>query len=433
MFDRIPPSVPEIEAAVLGVFMLEESALQYADQLTPEHFLEPNHKHVFNAIRAILESGAFPDMVTIESYLRNRNIVVDTSSLTNYVSSIANIEYHIAILKEKLIARKVITHCSTLLSEAYNPVSDGFELAERMEREAIGIFSATDSGKVIGLQTASEIYREMVNTPDVGRLHTGHPFYDNVYYSKGGSRRGQLEYVLAITGHGKTQYLAYMCAMYAKRGYNIEWFQFEDSKYSTVELFLPYGEEVLSRVFITDECRTVQQVESVLRRRKQQHDIVVVDYIQAVNSAGTKDVRERVSSVSEKLRSFAKDFNCYVIGASQVSRDKLRSGYKAFPTLQDAKESSQIEQDAFVVTSVFRPVMVEELRNGNGTVKGIHGDEMIPDSALYVRNLKNRKQKVNYTPRLLHHTEFGLSDVEIEVPVQPKKKEWYLKEDDLPF
>lgn len=433
---RIPPHNEDIETAVIATILSYfVDCEEHFEKLLPDDFYIPINKTIFNAIASVYASGVRPDDFTVSSYLKERN--VDESvvyDIAREAQSATYLDYFISIIKERSVARKLIVSASSVVADAYNPEVNAYDTAERMELDAIAISTDSVKDKTIAMKSGEDIYKEMLDTPDVGRIFTGNSYYDNVYYLKGGSRRGQLEYVLAITGHGKTQYLAYLCAMYARNGNNVEWFQFEDSKYSTVELFLPYGSDVLKKIHITDECRNIQQVEKVLRRRKNQHDIVVVDYIQAVSSLGKKDIRERVSDVSERLRDMAKDYNCYVMGASQVGRDKTRGGYKAFPSLQDAKESGQVEQDAFVVTSVFRPNMVDELRSGVGVITNITGEEQIPDNALYYRNLKNRKQKVLYKPNLLWHTVNGLTDTETITPVKKVNSgSWYSKEEDVPF
>jgi replicative DNA helicase len=252
---------------------------------------------------------------------------------------------------------------------------------------------------------------------------------DEHYYATGGSRRTQLEYVLGISSHGKTHYMTFLAQLYARMGLNVDWFQFENSSYSTVRNFANYATSdnarklLFKNIRVTDKCRTIQDVTLSLRRlaHKRKIDVVIVDYIQAIGCATERDPRMKVNVISEALRDSAKDYDCYIVCGSQVGRDKTRKGYKSFPALQDAKESSNIEQDAFIVSSVFRPNAVDELRAGDRVISYEDNTITMPRNTVYVRQVKNRDQQIYHTPLTFEHTEHGLKFMDLTSAKQQHK------------
>jgi len=93
-------------------------------------------------------------------------------------------------------------------------------------------------------------------------------------------------------------------------------------------------------------------------RRLDGLSLVVVDYLQLMNSAGGKNrgVENRqqvVSDMSRMLKIMAKELNVPVICLSQLSRANEKRDNKR-PMLSDLRDSGAIEQDADVVMFLYR-------------------------------------------------------------------------------
>ena len=101
-FGKIPPQAMDIEEAVLGSMMLNQNALNtIIDQLTPAMFYKESHARIFSAIQRLFSSSSPIDILTVTNELKKSgdlDIVGGPfyiASLTNRVSSAANIEFQL--------------------------------------------------------------------------------------------------------------------------------------------------------------------------------------------------------------------------------------------------------------------------------------------------------------------------------------------------
>ena len=114
------------------------------------------------------------------------------------------------------------------------------------------------------------------------------------------------------------------------------------------------------------------------RRLKQQHDIqlIIIDYLQlmtgSTDSSRGGNRAQEIGSISRALKSLAKELNVPVIALSQLSRAvEVRGGSKR-PQLSDLRESGSIEQDADIVSFIYRPEYYQILEDEQGqSLKGI--------------------------------------------------------------
>jgi replicative DNA helicase len=91
-----------------------------------------------------------------------------------------------------------------------------------------------------------------------------------------------------------------------------------------------------------------------------QHDIdlVIIDYLQLMTAGGAKGSGNReqeISAISRSIKEIAKELNVPIIALSQLSRSVETRGGDKRPVLSDLRESGAIEQDADIVSFIYRP------------------------------------------------------------------------------
>ena len=91
--------------------------------------------------------------------------------------------------------------------------------------------------------------------------------------------------------------------------------------------------------------------------------LIIVDYLQLMRGEGEGSREQEISSISRGLKTIAKDLNIPVIALSQLSR-KCEERPDKRPLLSDLRESGSIEQDADIVSFIFRPEYYDLFPNG---------------------------------------------------------------------
>jgi replicative DNA helicase len=396
MYGRVMPQATELEEAVLGAAMLDKGAFSIiVEKLRAESFYLPAHQEIFDVMMDLFANSKPIDILTVHEELRKRGKLDEVGGvnylmdLTNKVASAANIEYHAQIIIQKYIQRALIEVSTRTIRDAYEDSKDVLEMMDEAEQ---GLYDITDQNLNTGYQTVSSIAARVAKniellsqkTDGLTGVTTGFQELDKI---TNGWQSSDMIIVAARPGMGKTAFTLSLANNAASAETGVAIFSLEMSDDQLVqrlismqsmipasklregnldkEEFQRLHESVdkLSKmpIYIDDTpAINIFELRAKCRRLKQNHDIglVVIDYLQLM-SAGDKSKRgnreQEISTISRALKGMAKELKVPVIALSQLSRAVETRGGDKRPQLSDLRESGAIEQDADIVTFIYRP------------------------------------------------------------------------------
>ena len=127
------------------------------------------------------------------------------------------------------------------------------------------------------------------------------------------------------------------------------------------QLNVKVGDLEKAPIYIDDTpALSIFDLRAKARRMASQFKIklIVVDYLQLMTAGNTNKSGNReqeISTISRNLKSLAKELDIPVIALSQLSRAVETRGGSKRPQLSDLRESGAIEQDADIVSFIYRP------------------------------------------------------------------------------
>jgi len=406
---RLPPHSIEAEQSVLGGLMLDASAWdQIADRVTAEDFYRNDHKLIFEATAGLIERNQPCDAVTLSGHLESQGLLDQVGGLS-YLGSLArdtptaaNIRAYADIVRERSVLRQLISAGDLIARNALEPEGrEAREIVDDAERAVFEIAERGSRGK-IGFRTVKSILPEVVNRIDelyhsdgtMTGVSTGFKLIDEM---TSGLQPGDLIIIAGRPSMGKTTLAVNMAenaALGSKKSVAI--FSMEMSAESlTLRMISSLGrinqsnlrsgrlhEEDWPRIdsamtqlgganIFVDETPglTPTEIRARARRLKRERglDLIVVDYLQLMQVAGTKENRAtEISEITRSLKALAKELRVPVIALSQLNRGVEKRVEKK-PVMSDLRESGSIEQDSDLILLIYR----EEFYEPNTTRKGI--------------------------------------------------------------
>ncbi len=409
--ERRPPWSEEAEQAVLGAMLLDADAVMRAvEHVDDTMFYREGHRRLFRAMYAITERGGVIDPLTVADELERRGELELAGGreylafLLDAVPTVANVEYHARIVKEKALLRRLIEVSTEVVTEAFEGRTTANDLLDSAESR---IFGLSQSKERTGFSRIKELLWPAMEKLELLAQResaiTGVPsgFHD-LDHMTSGFQPADLVIVAARPSMGKTAFtlnIAQHAAITAKTG--VAFFSLEMSKESLVQRMLAsealidaqalrkggraldesmprlaQAAGILSHapIFIDDTPGiTLLEMRAKARRLKAEHDIglIMVDYLQLMSGPSNSENRQQeVSQISRGLKALAKELGVPVIALSQLSRaPEQRTGDdKGRPQLSDLRESGAIEQDADVIMFIFRQEVYAE-RDETGRLK----------------------------------------------------------------
>lgn len=394
---KLQPQALELEKAVLGALMIDNESLSDAiDSLQAEYFYAPKHQKIFEAIVNLFNNTQPVDILTVSEELKRIEMFKEIgglayiSELTNNVSSSSNTEFHARIIAEKFIKRSLINISKKISNDAFDDSVDIFDLLNDAEANLFTVTEGTlrkSYDKMSSLiKGALENIETLRNKEDgLSGVPSG---FTNVDRVTSGWQKSDLVIVAARPGMGKTAFALTMARNIAvDHNTPIGFFSLEMSSEQLVNRLIASEAELgasklrkgdladhemvqlhekikhLSEapIFIDDTPGlSIFELRAKARRLVKNHGvrIIMIDYLQLMTAGGKGGNREQeISTISRSLKGIAKELKIPVIALSQVNRGvESRTGVGSKrPMLSDLRESGAIEQDADIVTFIYRP------------------------------------------------------------------------------
>ena len=405
---KLQPQAIDLERAVLGALMIDnESLSDTIDSLHSEYFYKREHQKIFEAIVKLFNNTQPVDILTVTEELKKMGEIDFVgglsyiSELTNNIASASNTEFHARIIAEKFIKRSLISISNNIINDAFNESVDIFDLLSSAEEKLFTVTEGTlrksyDKMSVLikGALENIEILRNKEDT--LSGIPTGFSNLDRV---TSGWQASDLIIIAARPGMGKTAFALSMARNIAidyKKA--VGFFSLEMSSEQLVNRLIAseaqLGANKLRKgdladhemiqlhekikylseapIFIDDTpALTIFELRAKARRLVKNHNvgILIIDYLQLMHAGGNAGNREQeISTISRSLKGIAKELKIPVVALSQVNRGvESRSGVGSKrPMLSDLRESGSIEQDADIVTFIYRPEYYKIFEWDNG-------------------------------------------------------------------
>lgn len=388
---ELPHSI-EAEQSVLGAIISQPSVLpDVIEVIKPEYFYNEQHKALYSIMLQMNSMSLPVDIVTVLNEAEKQHIFESPAEGRRYLAEIgnmlpstANIQSYCKIVADKYFLRSLSFVAKTILEEVQSGEQDAQLLLDSAEQKIYDIRQGKDVRGLVPLSEAiAEAYDRLgkISGPDKEKYvgaRTGFTLLDSI---TSGLNKSDLIIIAARPGMGKTSFAMNIATNVARRAEKeVVTFNLEMSKEQIATRILSTEALVESNtlrngrisgddwvklatsagylstipLYIDDTASmTVQQMKAKLRRTKNL-GLVIIDYLQLMESTSRSDNRVTViSEITRQLKVMAKELNVPVILLSQLSR-AVESRTDKRPMLSDLRESGSIEQDADIVLFLYR-------------------------------------------------------------------------------
>lgn len=397
---KMPPHHAESEQAVLGGLLQDNAAMdRIADLLGETDFYTQQHRQIYRALMALIDSGKQADVITVAEFMQAAGILEQVGglpylvSLTNNTPGSGNIRRYAEIVRERSVLRKLAEAGMRITDMAFAPGQfDSRALLDDAQKALSEIDTATATTDAIPVRDAM---RQMVENVDAAfhgtdkKLKTGFKDLDrqivgmapgDMVVVAGRPSMGKTAFALQIAGHvsetdtvlvfslemPSDQLAMRMAASIGKLDITaLRSGQLEDDGWQ--RLTYATGKLVNRPLHIDDRSGlSMHQIRARARQVKRKHGLglVIIDYIGLIYGEGENRVQV-VSEISRQIKSMARELAVPVIALSQLNRGLATRNDKR-PMMSDLRDSGGIEQDADVIILLHR----EEYYNPDTDWKG---------------------------------------------------------------
>jgi len=457
---RIPPYSEESERGVLGTILLNDKFVRKCirKNLCAESFFVPRHRIIYESILSVQAKKYAIDLTTVTTELKSQSAleqiggVRELELLIDKTPTATNGEYYLDIVLQKAKARELLLVCSQTMDTVYENGQHIEDLISQAKfsfhkigylRERLHDKSEIVAGLIAG-------YRQAEKTGSIGVTSRWHDYQKRII----GYMKGKPSIVAAGPGQGKSTVGMNEALHKALNGIPALIISIEMEEWEIIErmigdllgfnMALPKRGLATSEqihqihlmgqflnqlpLYVEDKIATAEQIAATIREYVEEKGVqfVVIDYVQLIlPSPGQKFANRNLelTHASQLLVHVAKETGVHILELSQLSR-----GYKndkSFePDLHHLRDSGSLEQDAYMVTFVYRdPDCDEDWDDDQPTIFKVGKHRGGPVSKTYMTFQKTKQRFVGKDNFVLNpatwkpkEPEHEVNDSEDEVP-----------------
>ena len=399
---KLPYSL-DAEQSVLGSVLINPECFDDVYQIVrPDEFYLEVHREIFETMQSFSVKNRPIDVITLINSLISNGVYEDDAAARSYIKLLvdivpgsSNAKDYAKIVHDKSVLRRLINAAEEIVKDSYSEGEDVEKIVDLAEQRVFEIAQNNDKRdfqhiKDVIMQTYERL-NELQNAPeDALGVKSGFSDLDRYIVGFG---KGDLVIVGARPGVGKTSFCLNLGVNVAKRSKKaVCMFSLEMSAEQLVSRVLASEALVDSyrlrsgqletddwekianaaaalsetQIYIDDSTGVnVTAMKAKLRRIKNL-GMVVVDYLQLMETEKKRKDGSRVNEVAEitrGLKIMGKELGVPIIVCSQLSRGTDKE--KKRPVLSDLRESGSIEQDADMVLFLSRDYYGEDPEKAN--------------------------------------------------------------------
>lgn len=404
-FDLARPHDMVTEQQLLGSLLLWNEGLDnLLGRLEPDHFAEPLHQRIYEAIVGAVKSGQAASPFTLKNEFEDDQAMRQVGG-SSYLAVMAGMAKDCldpakwaTVIRDMAFRRSLIKVAREIQDAAHGaPLEYGSEkIAEHAERLICDATSRASPTSIDRFRLIGDVARDVLNQITDPKGEASALFgLRGLDEATGGMRAKELIIVGARPGMGKTAFAAHVARMAARQGHGVGFFSMEMSapavtlRLITAEAYdngqsIAYEAARKGSIGAADETALLRaegdlariplrihegrgltptgiqlaarRLQNEMALTKQPLGLIIIDHIQKIRP--DRDCRgnkvAEMTEISDALQKMAGALNVPVIALSQLNRAVETRGGDKRPELSDLRESGSIEQDADVVLLLYR-------------------------------------------------------------------------------
>jgi replicative DNA helicase len=385
-----------IEKAILSSIIYNPSFLdELSMQLNNDmYFYDSNHKKIYTTMLDLYQKSEPIDEEFISKYLQSDDKFDDNSIIEILaISPHVDINGYVKELKELTFRRNIVALSTKMFKLAKDEEQDRNLIEDYIQKDLFEMISQ-ESNK--GYLTSKEVIAKTLDYLDIlkqrgNQVLTGVTTgFNYLNRQTTGFNKGDLIIIAARPAMGKTALALNIILSNLEENNGVIFFSLEMPseqlmlRLLSVKTSIPLQKlrigdideneweqisdamsELEDKTLITDDNTniTINSIKTKARRLKMQYPeirLIVIDYLQLIQSSQNRDRHLEVSEISRGLKTLARELETPIVALSQLNRE-LEKRVNKRPMISDLRESGSIEQDADIIMFVHREDVYKHL------------------------------------------------------------------------